>query len=357
MSTSPHARIATSVQGTGGVNCPPSAPDLTPDLASRIEQALGIFTERLHGLEKRFDDEGELREQTLASMAEKKKNPPPGFEPGTGGSEASSDTATSEYQMGKNGRLAPPILDRFGARAKGRNRQPPAQRGDRPYRAVGFASVDEGSSTHPTDSSYPPRAAAIARGWRRGSGYVAKESDGESGSESMSSDAGPPTDLFVPDDADNPHARAPIEGVATYGKPSRYDMYGNKTADKLSSRPNGSLLKAYKTTEPSLRFLFNIKSYLASILQTVGRDEHVYEPLAAVLASTTGVYDIHAQPLCGHDPLACALWRFHGRAPEKQTALHRGDHRGRGLHAGIPRLHGQVPWPRLRAQVCEGVAD
>ena len=68
-----------------------STPDLTSDLAYRLEQALGGFTERLHGLEKRYEDDSRRREQTLADLAEKEKIRPPGVELGTGDSERLAD--------------------------------------------------------------------------------------------------------------------------------------------------------------------------------------------------------------------------------------------------------------------------
>ena len=91
VSSSPHARTTTPAQGAGEVNCSTSTPDLTSDLAYRLEQALGGFTERLHGLEKRYEDDNRRREQTLADLAEKEKIRPPGVELGTGDSERLAD--------------------------------------------------------------------------------------------------------------------------------------------------------------------------------------------------------------------------------------------------------------------------
>ena len=122
---------------------------------------------------------------------------------------------------------------------------------------------------------------------------------------------------YVPDlGAENPHASAVYTGGDTYLRPQRYGMHRDTTFDQLKSKPNGTLFKAYCTLEPTLRYLFNVKEYLAQLTSdvesgTMSADEFVLHT-DRTLNSVSGVYDllnrhvslIHLRAQYGDNPTA-----------------------------------------------------
>lgn len=122
---------------------------------------------------------------------------------------------------------------------------------------------------------------------------------------------------YVPDyGVRNPHANAVYTGGDTYERPQRYNMYRDATFDRLKSKPNGTLFEAYTTLEPSLRYLWNAKTYLTDLTSevesgTVTADEFVLH--ADRLVNTMdGVYSlvnryvglIHLRAQFGDNPTA-----------------------------------------------------
>ena len=124
-------------------------------------------------------------------------------------------------------------------------------------------------------------------------------------------------DEYVPDlGVDNPHARAVFTGGDTYSRPQRYNMHRDSTFDALKSKPKGTLFKEYCTLEPSLRYLFNVKSYVKDLTAevesgSITADEFVLHT-ERVFNSVSGVYDllnrhvglIHLRAQYGDNPTA-----------------------------------------------------
>ena len=124
-------------------------------------------------------------------------------------------------------------------------------------------------------------------------------------------------DEYVPDlGVDNPHARAVFTGGDTYTRPQRYNMHRDSTFDALKSKPNGTLFKEYCTLEPSLRYLFNVKTYVKDLHTevesgSITADEFVLHT-ERVFNSVSGVYDllnrhvglIHLRAQYGDNPTA-----------------------------------------------------
>jgi hypothetical protein len=122
---------------------------------------------------------------------------------------------------------------------------------------------------------------------------------------------------FVPDYGDaNPHASAVFKGGDTYERPQRFNMHRDATFDRLKTKPNGTLFEAYTTLEPSLRYLFNVKSYIKDLTADVeaGRispDEFVLH-VDRVFNTVDGVYSlvnryvglIHLRAQFGDNPTA-----------------------------------------------------
>jgi hypothetical protein len=73
--------------------------------------------------------------------------------------------------------------------------------------------------------------------------------------------------MYVPNDPENPHAKALYKGGDTYLRPQCYDMHGDPTNDALKKKPNGSLYRAYRTVEPALRYLWNIQVHLEQTIE------------------------------------------------------------------------------------------
>ena len=115
---------------------------------------------------------------------------------------------------------------------------------------------------------------------------------------------------------DNPHARAVHTGGDTYLRPQRYNMHRDTTFDVLKSKPKGTLFKEYCTLEPSLRYMFNVRHYLAKTAADaesgdMSPEEFVLH-LDRVYNSVSGVYDllnrhvglIHLRAQYGDNPTA-----------------------------------------------------
>ena len=101
---------------------------------------------------------------------------------------------------------------------------------------------------------------------------------------------------YVPNASDNPHAKALYTGGDTYFRPQTYDMHGDPTYDILRKKPNGSLCRAYRTVEPSLRYLYNASEHLEHVIDdlkiagAVAPD--VVQSLEALHATVDGVYGL-----------------------------------------------------------------
>jgi hypothetical protein len=122
---------------------------------------------------------------------------------------------------------------------------------------------------------------------------------------------------FVPDyGRANPHASAVFTGGDTYERPQRYNMHRDATFDRLKTKPNGTLFEAYTTLEPSLRCLFNVKSYVKELTDgaeagRISPDEFVLHT-DRVFNTVEGVYSlvnryvglIHLRAQFGDNPTA-----------------------------------------------------
>ena len=138
-----------------------------------------------------------------------------------------------------------------------------------------------------------PRGPGNSTGPRSGSTYRG-ERGGDDASEFGSEFTDQATTGYVPNAQDNPHAKALYTGGDTYDRPQTYDMHGDPTYDILRKKPNGSLCRAYRTVEPSLRYLYNISDYLAGVIDGLKIEGTVapntIEALDTVQASVDGVY-------------------------------------------------------------------
>ena len=124
-------------------------------------------------------------------------------------------------------------------------------------------------------------------------------------------------DEYVPDlGVANPHARAVFAGGDTYSRPQRYNMHRDSTFDALKSKPKGTLYKEYCVLEPSLRYLYNVKTYVKDLGAEVesgsmSADEFILHT-ERVFNSVSGVYDlinrhvglIHLRAQYGDNPTA-----------------------------------------------------
>lgn len=104
-----------------------------------------------------------------------------------------------------------------------------------------------------------------------------------------------PDNLYVPDvGVDNPHATAVYAGGDVYERPQLYNLAHDSTYVRLNAKPSGTLVEAYSTLEPVLRYLFNIDVYLGRILasNTTEAPLDVAEHVQRVRNSVQGVYEL-----------------------------------------------------------------
>ena len=104
-----------------------------------------------------------------------------------------------------------------------------------------------------------------------------------------------PDNLYVPDvGVNNPHATAVYAGGDVYERPQLFNLAQDSTYVRLNAKPGGTLIEAYSTLEPVLRYMFNIDDYLGRILasDTPEAPLDVAGHVHRVRNSVRGVYEL-----------------------------------------------------------------
>ena len=120
----------------------------------------------------------------------------------------------------------------------------------------------------------------------------ASSDDADDFSYAASEDSGLGELRYVPNYADNLHARAVQEGGDVYEEPQMYNMYRDHTHDQLAKKPKGTLFEAYRTVEPMLRYISNAIKYIDEVSEAAVDDSPALRALDRVGNTLDGVYSI-----------------------------------------------------------------